>query len=326
MTGRVICDPADPFLDICTDGFTQTSLTTKSFSAEATFDDFDVTRAENLTILDTVTGQAVCDSEYDEYAPGTTIFSKYWPTAFVAHSTYKGTFTNIIGIPSTYELIEKCTYQPGSAEYSCEPLWDSVYGSNDVLGIEDEPMPKLPCCGEINKLTVQIAGGVGGTVTSDDGKIDNCTNTCEANYDGTLPPDYDGCPEVVLTATGAGPGFYLTGWSGDGVDCLGTGDCIVTPEAKVTATFEDTWFTLTVKDRVWIFDPRSDFDDPDQFYCYGPEPCTKRFAPGTTVIVKRKNGKFNGWSGGDCDGVPNSVTTCENVMDKNITITADFSN
>lgn len=310
MTGRVFCDPLDNG-EICSDADSNTKLTSASFSNTATFD---VETASDLTVLDAVTGQMVCDTEYPEI---TTVFNKFWPNAFVAHSTYK--FPTTSGKPD-YELIERCLIQTDDPKYSCITLWDST---------SQVPPLHLPCCGESNTLTVNVIGS--GTVVSDPAGI-NCGNgaeECVVTYDGTTAP-IDQCPVVVLTATplggeGADEGWVFTGYSGD---CSGTDPCTVTPAATVMATFEPDYFTLTVQvngdganDRAWIFDPRSDFDSPPQFYCYGH--CTKKVDEGTRVVIKKKGGKSQ-W-GGVCEGVPNSVTTCDVVVDASKEIIVNYN-
>lgn len=326
MTGTVVCLKENEGL--CTDT-NETQLTLDSFTAGATF--ITETRtASNLTVLPLAVGQPICDSLYgDGY-----IFSRFWPNVAVAYTIYTdidGSFPNISGTEKTYELIELCTAQTNTDLYDCEKLWDST---------SSEPPPKLPCCSE-NTLTVQIDPEGGGTVTSDDGKID-CPYECVATYNSNEPPDYDGCPEVTLTAAATQgfseglSGYEFTGWDGGG--CTGTEPtCTTSAEGSptVTANFEASYHTLTVivngdgeKDRVWIFDPRSDFDEPAEFYCYGPgtdNPCYKRYPPGTTVVLKRKGGTFDQW-GGVCEGIPNSVDTCEIVMDGSKTAEVLFIN
>ena len=161
-------------------------IDTECFSEEAEFKVTDAT-ATDLAVLDPEIGQVLCNGIYGE---GVTLFNSYLPTQFVAHSIYKGTFTNIPDMPDTYELIERCTLTTGSDVYTCVKLWDST---------ESADPPHLPCCGEENTLTVQIEPVGGGKVTSDDGKID-CPGDCSEKY-GSLAGGIDGCPPVVLTAT-----------------------------------------------------------------------------------------------------------------------------
>ena len=298
MTGRVFCDPLDNG-EICSDADSNTKLTSASFSNTATFL---VDTASDLTVLDDATGQQVCDAEYP---PETTVFNKFWPNAFLAYSTYK--FPTSFGKPD-YELIEKCFIQTDDPEYSCTKLWDSTYQSLP---------PHLPCCGETNTLTVEIADGVGGTVTSENNEI-NCGTggtDCEEVFDGTMEP-IDACPEVKLTAR-PDPGYVFTGWS-ENCSISSTGECIITPDADVTATFALPEGTLTVivtggvaGAKVWIKDPRENFDDPDEFYC--TDICTKEVSPGDLIVLKRKGGTYLNW-GGICEGVPNANDTCAITM------------
>jgi uncharacterized repeat protein (TIGR02543 family) len=84
-------------------------------------------------------------------------------------------------------------------------------------------------------LTVNKTGTGTGTVTSDITGI-NCGGDCTETYDyGT---------SVILTATPTDHYNRLTGWSGTGISCPGTGTCTVSMNAAktVTATFEKATF------------------------------------------------------------------------------------
>ncbi len=74
-------------------------------------------------------------------------------------------------------------------------------------------------------VTVTNAGTGSGTVTSSPAGI-NCPGTCSATF--TVPTT------VTLTAAAGGSSTFA-GWSGGG--CSGTGTCVVTTAASVTATF-----------------------------------------------------------------------------------------
>jgi hypothetical protein len=328
MTGMLVCEQETG--GICSDSTNEAPLTTNSFISINNLFDLKTNTAQDLTSLVSGDGQQLCNEQFPQE---TTVFTKFWPSAFLAYSVYEDkdtAFPNIGVDQTTYELIQRCTIEPGDELYSCTTVWDSspTYA--------DSPRPHLPCCGESNTLTVNVTEG--GTVTSDPAGI-NCGTLgtdCNKTYNGSVAP-YDGCPEVVLTATPDEglSGYEFTGWSGGG-GCSGTGTCTPSLEDSptVTATFEASYHTLTVvvkgdgtKDRAWLFYPRSDFDDPAEFYCYGT--CTKRFDPGTTVTIKRKGGTFGTW-GDDpsdaCYGVPNSSDTCTVTMDKSYTATANFIN
>lgn len=307
MEGRLFCDPLDNG-EICSDAETNAALATASFSAAATFN---VDTAENLTVLDDYTGQTACNQEYPARE---TVFRKFWPNQFIAHTIY-----SFDGGPrdghDDYELIEKCFIQTDDPEYVCTPLWDSL---------SNGPRPHLPCCGESNTLTVDVIGS--GTVTSEynETTIINCgpngSGDCNETFNGTSDP-IDACPVLELTAT---PSLgYFVEWGGD---CSGTDDCIVTPSAEVTAEFVGQPGIIKVSitgntdgAKVWIKDPRGDFTEPPEFYCTGECILDTYLLPeGTTEItLKRKGGTWVGW-GGVCEGVPNSEDQCT------ITLTGDF--
>lgn len=80
----------------------------------------------------------------------------------------------------------------------------------------------------IPSLTVNVAGGGIGSVTSAPNGIDCPTTTCTA--------DFQGAPQVVLTATAA-PGSTFTGWTGG---CTGTNTTCTVSGSTVTATFAGT--------------------------------------------------------------------------------------
>ena len=337
MNGRVVCD-APPTEEFCSEGIEEAYLDTTCFSASATFDLTDE-EATNETLLSTEVGQDVCDS-YAPGGPGTTTFVNYWPYKLRAYSIYIGeNFPNLPEGTTRYELIEDCTikYDAGGNpldEYVCNKIWDS---SPEFEGIDP---PHLPCCGAQFTLTVEIEPAGGGAVTSESAleseincPIDNCSLTF-----GTGDPGDDGCEkslDVVLTAVPKedphGSGYAFSGWSGGG--CSGT-DLTCETSAKdsptVTASFDVSWYTLTVvvngdgeKDRVWIKTPRSDFDEPAEFYCYGI--CYKQVEPGKKITIKRKGGTFGEWEDA-CSGVPNSEDTCTITMDGNKTAISNFIN
>lgn len=299
MTGTVVCEESGGDCGLLE--FTDVGIDQDSFQSEAYF-----------TSEDTATGIGLLTRDLGVEACGNYgIYSDYKPNAIMGLSSYyiKGASDPF------YEFIDVCPdFQPDPSDpfkrdkFNCKLLWSSL---------ESVEQPHLPCCGVTNTLTVQIETGGGGTVTSSDGKI-NCDTTitpCVATYGGTVAP-YDGCPEVVLTAT-PDLGYEFTGWSGS--DCSGPGECIVTPTANVTATFKLGNNTLRVevygdgtKDSVWIFSPRSNFDVPNVKYC--TDICIVEFDVGTYVVLKRKKGTFDEWAG-ICKGTPNSVQECKILID-----------
>ena len=138
-----------------------------------------------------------------------------------------------------------------------------------------------------------------------------------------------------------GTGYIFTGW--DGGDCTGLTDPTCTTSAKgsptVTATFEASYYTLTVKiingdnnDRVRITTDNAIFILPD-----GVKPtecstsdyeCKARIdvldLENPISVGLQKQGDNIEW-GGDCEGVPNSVNNCVVVMDQSRTVDVLFS-
>jgi hypothetical protein len=339
MYGRVICDPGEGD-EICSEGDETAPLDVSTFSSSSTFD---LTNAEaiNETFLSKTEGQAVCDYYYpDGSIEYPTDFRNFTPYRFMAHTVYKietagEYFTNIGEGVTTYELIQSCVLPAaGGDEYTCTTIWDSVSGPGDP--------PHLPCCGAQFTATVVTDPEDGGVVTSESGDGINCgagNNDCSVTFGSGLPGD-DGCPEgssldVVLeeepTQDPYGTWYEFSGWDGGG--CSGTDpSCTTSAEENptVTASFDPLWYTLTVvvngdgeKDRVWIKTPRSDFDEPAEFYCYGT--CYKRVEPGKKITIKRKGGTFGEWENA-CSGVPNSEDTCTITMDGNKTAVSNFIN
>jgi hypothetical protein len=212
-------------------------------------------------------------------------------------------------------------------QYDCETVW----GPTSVL-----EFPNQPCCGAQFELTAEIdpydpdAGTpAGGSVTSESSldpeyEIDCPDGNCSLIF-GTGEPGDDACAgslNVELTATPLTIGSTLmstfTGWTGG--DCDGKDDNPCDTSAKESPTViahfnwsQSNFLKVTVigdkkKDYAWIFDPRSDFDDPAQQYC--TDICYEIVPPGTCITIKRKGGKFGSW-GGACSGVPNSADQCE---------------
>jgi len=335
MQGLVFCDPVvNPFCSMATDAALLGE--TDFVSLEMDFTDGSATTTAELS---TAAGQKICNDVFGTISgiededllypqDWATIFDKFWPQDenndidtpdFFAQTTYES-------VSGETQVLQELCNKPETAD-----------AEGEITAECYETTFKVPCCGGSNTLTVQIEGQ--GTVESEPAGV-NCVNNigdCTKTYDGTTgSPVYDTCPDVVLTATPEcdpyGSCYGFTGWSGGG--CSGTvPSCTVTTQGNptVTAAFEASYHTLTVevdgdgtKDRAWIFKPRSDFDIPSEFYCYGT--CYKQFEPGTTVVIKRKGGTFGEWGGDVCSGVPNSVDTCEIVMDGSKTVTANFIN
>ncbi|MBE7448133.1 MAG: DUF4215 domain-containing protein [Kofleriaceae bacterium] len=163
-----------------------------------------------------------------------------------------------------------------------------------------------------NRLTLLRAGDGNGRVTSSPGGI-NCGNSCSALYNSgqavTLTPD-------------PSPGSLFTGWSGTGVNCPGTGTCVVTMTGPLTvvATFEVSR-TLTVTVDTSGGATGSVTSNPVGITC--PGDCTEAYADGTMVVLTATPGSgsaFTGWSGSGCSG----TGTCTVTMTAARAVTATF--
>ncbi|PYN80930.1 MAG: hypothetical protein DMD96_12750 [Candidatus Rokuibacteriota bacterium] len=162
-------------------------------------------------------------------------------------------------------------------------------------------------------LTVAVnnVGTGSGTVTSNDGGINNCGASCSASYDSGTP--------VTLTARPA-TGSIFTGWSG--CDTVSGTTCTVTMNAarSVTAIFAPQTFTLSVTRQgngtVTSISPDGRID------CGSA--CSASYNSGTVVTLRATPGllyAFAGWSGGGCSGTGDCVVT----LRANTTVTARFS-
>ena len=158
----------------------------------------------------------------------------------------------------------------------------------------------------VEPLTVTVAGGGGGTVSSSPGGISSCTGSCNATFTYGAP--------VTLTPTAVGVGAVFMGWSGD---CIGPGPCILsmTLARSVTATFG---FPLTVTKS----GPGGGTltSTPTGLSC--GTTCAWNFAYGTGVSVQNAAGAsscFTHWSI-DCSG----SGTCSVTMDQPRTVDAGF--
>jgi len=150
-----------------------------------------------------------------------------------------------------------------------------------------------------------------GTVTSNDGGINNCGASCSAAYDSGTP--------VTLTARPA-TGSLFTGWSG--CDTVSGTTCTVTMNAArmVTAIFAPQTFTLTVA-REGSGTVTSIAPD-GRINCGSA--CSASYNSGTVVTLRATPGFlyfFAGWSGGGCSGTGDCVVT----LRANTGVTARFS-
>src|SRR5882672_4357990 len=161
-------------------------------------------------------------------------------------------------------------------------------------------------------LTVAVnnVGTGSGTVTSNDGGINNCGASCSASYDSGTP--------VTLTASPA-TGSRFTSWSG--CDTVSGTTCTVTMNAarSVTASFTPQTFTLSVTREG---NGTVTSISPDGRINCGSA-CSASYSSGTVVTLRATPGFlsiFVGWSGGGCSGTGNCVVT----LGANTTVTARF--
>jgi Fe-S cluster biogenesis protein NfuA len=147
-----------------------------------------------------------------------------------------------------------------------------------------------------------------GTVTSNPAGID-CGGICNVHFNqGTM----------VSLFVSADPGSIFAGWSGA---CSGTGACVVSSNATVTATFNTApppTFTVTIN-KVGT-GTGSVTSNPPGITC---DPiCSAQFPGGTTVTLTATPDAgfiFANWSGGGCAG----AGTCQ--VATNATVTATFT-
>jgi subtilisin family serine protease len=146
-----------------------------------------------------------------------------------------------------------------------------------------------------------------GTVASTPTGI-NCGGDCNERFPGGAT--------VTLTATPSA-GSLFTGWSGGG--CSGTGACVVSTTATVTATFgppAPAPFTVTVNKT----GAGTVTSNPAGITC-GAD-CTGTYPGGTRVTLTAAadaGSVFTGWNGGGCAG----AGLC--VVSTTATVTATFS-
>jgi len=160
-------------------------------------------------------------------------------------------------------------------------------------------------------FTVMVAkNGTGtGTVASTPAGI-NCGGDCNERFSGGTT--------VTLTAT-PGAGSLFTGWSGGG--CSGTGGCVVSTTATVTATFNllaPAPFTVAVNKNGTGAGTVTSV--PAGITC-GAD-CTGTYPGGTRVTLTAAadaGSVFTGWNGGGCAG----AGAC--VVSASVTVTATFT-
>ena len=153
-----------------------------------------------------------------------------------------------------------------------------------------------------------LKGGTGtGRVVSTPAGID-CGGACNAQFNqGT----------TVTLSVSAGPGSMFAAWSGA---CSGTGPCVVSSNATVTATFDmlpPPTFTVTINKAGT--GTGSVTSNPAGISC--DSICNAQFPGGTTVTLTATpdaGSIFTSWSGGACTG----TGTC--VVSANANVTANF--
>ncbi len=186
-------------------------------------------------------------------------------------------------------------------------------------------------------LSIEGEGTGTGTVTSYPAGID-CTSAAGATS-GTCVARISiaGCPDpnglcIYLTATPA-PGSVFAGWrvvrGASNAACPGTGDCTVTPAARVSARFElDPGMALAVSAAgsgtgIVTSSPAGITCTAAAGVASGT--CTATYGTGTQVTLTATpgaNATFAGWSGG-CSGSADCIVTLTAAT--NVTATFDLS-
>ena len=197
------------------------------------------------------------------------------------------------------------TASPGSgATFAGFSGCDSVAGSTCNLTLSAN---KSVTASFSYPLSVTVAGGTGGTVSSSPAGI-NCSPTCSASYANGIG--------VTLTATPQ-PGASLLSWSGGG--CSGAGACVVTMTAaqNVTAQFA---FPMTVSKAG--AGTGTVTSSPAGINC--GVTCGANFTAGQTVVLTAAaagGSSFSSWSG--CPSP--SGLTCTAPMSAVRNVTATFN-
>jgi len=171
----------------------------------------------------------------------------------------------------------------------------------------------------VSTLTVHVDGE--GTVTSDPSGID-CPDECSA--------DFETFSEVVLTAEAA-PGWTFVGWEGCSTgsgyrQSAAAETCTVLMDGPqdVTATFEQTSFTLTVH----VDGKGTVTSNPGGIDC--PKDCSSDYDADTEVALTAK--PADGWTFDGWDGCPAGLgyrqsaaaETCTVFMNQSREVTAHF--
>jgi phospholipase C len=202
----------------------------------------------------------------------------------------------------------------GAGELMCTFRWFSTclytVGCLSVSAV-------LSGCGAVDtkfssnfSLTVQGAGGGGGTVTSNPTGI-NCGQTCSASFTG-------GTSVTLTEAPSFGSAF--AGWSGG---CSGTGSCTVNLAANtsVTATFNTVVPPDTLTVQLAGAGAGTVASSPAGISC--GTTCSAGFSSGTMVTLTataNTGSTFAGWSGG-CSGTGSCMVT----LTANTSVTATFN-
>jgi hypothetical protein len=159
-------------------------------------------------------------------------------------------------------------------------------------------------------VTVVGASGRVGLVSSTPAGIE-CPETCSFDY-----PDM----ESVTLSAAAPLGYQFDGWSGQ---CSGAGACtlVASADRAVTATFsvDTTPYTLTTSAGAGGTVTSS----PSGIDCGGT--CQASFTIGTSITLQASAAdgyRFQGWSGGPCDGLNGS---CMFSIGGNTTVGAIFA-
>ena len=159
------------------------------------------------------------------------------------------------------------------------------------------------------QLSVQVAGGGSGTVSSSPAGI-NCGQLCSASFASGI---------VVTLAASPAANSFFAGWSGA---CSGVGACKITlsQNSSATATFSDSPVLAVSLSGTGKGSVSS---NPSGINC--GQTCSASFGPGTAVTLTAaaaEGSTFVGWAGG-CTGTD---ATCTVKLSASEQVTATFDN